>query len=197
MRNQLALATTTALAMMLSACGGADDDAPEISPIDEVVTAEPADEAAVTGDTEAAEMTEEQADAAEDADADDAEDSAPEPVASASATPKPTPTPRATPTQVASMEPPAAFTTCGVCHAVEPGKNMIGPSLAGVVGRKAGTVSGANYSPAMKSANLTWNEANLRRYLRDPGAVVPGGTMPNPGLDAAQTQAIVNYLKTL
>ena len=135
-------------------------------------------------------------DGAEDA-AEGEEEAEPEPVASASATPRATATPSATPTQVASMEPPASFTTCGVCHSVEPGQNMIGPSLAGVVGRKAGSVSGANYSPAMQSANITWTEANLRRYIRDPSAVVPGGTMPNPGLDAAQTQAVVNYLKTL
>lgn len=194
MRNQLALATTTALAFMLTACGGAaDDDVDDTSPVEEVVTADPASEVVADGDVEDASAGEEDG----DTDAEGEEEAEPEPAASASATPRATPSPRATPTQVASMEPPAAFTTCGVCHSVEPGQNMVGPTLAGVVGRKAGSVSGANYSPAMQSANITWNEANLRRYIRDPNAVVPGGIMPNPGLDAAQTQAVVNYLKTL
>jgi cytochrome c len=48
------------------------------------------------------------------------------------------------------------FTThCGACHATEPGVNKIGPSLAGVVGRKSGSAPGFNYSPALKEANIT------------------------------------------
>ncbi|RIV82910.1 cytochrome c family protein [Aurantiacibacter xanthus] len=74
---------------------------------------------------------------------------------------------------------------------------MVGPSLAGVVGRKAGSVSGFAYSAGMKSSNLTWNEANLRRYLVDPHAVVPGGSMPAPGVNAQQAGEIVTYLKSL
>ncbi len=202
MRNQLSLATTTApaiaLALALSACGGGADDgeADDPSPVEEVITAEP------DGDTLASETDGEEAEGAdvagddEDGAAADADD-APEPVASASARPSPTPTPTPSATRVASMDPPAAFTTCGVCHSVERGENNIGPTLAGVVGRKAGSVSGANYSQAMQSTNITWTEANLRRYILDPNAVVPGGSMPDPGTDAAQTQSIINYLKTL
>ena len=74
---------------------------------------------------------------------------------------------------------------------------MIGPSLAGVAGRRAGTAAGANYTPAMRSANVTWNDGNLDRYLADPAAVVPGTAMPAPGLDAAQRRAVIAYLKTL
>ena len=77
------------------------------------------------------------------------------------------------------------------------GQDGIGPSLAGVVGRRAGTLPGHSFSPAMQGAGLTWTEANLRRYLADPNAVVPGTLMPPPGLSAAQVNEVVNYLKTL
>ena len=66
-----------------------------------------------------------------------------------------------------------------------------------MVGRRAGGVSGFSYSPAMAGANLTWTEANLRRYLVDPNAVVSGTTMPPPGLTAAEAAEMVTYLKTL
>jgi cytochrome c2 len=49
----------------------------------------------------------------------------------------------------------------------------------------------------MQAANLTWTEANLRRYLADPAGVVPGTMMPPPGLAPAQMTEVVNYLKTL
>ena len=54
------------------------------------------------------------------------------------------------------------FTThCGACHATEPGVNKIGPSLAGVVGRKSGSAPGFNYSPALKEANITWDARSV------------------------------------
>ena len=203
MRNQLALATSTApvlaLALALAACGGSDDAdvGEETSAVDEVVTAEVPDATAMDAP---ADMGGE-ADAGEDGDSDmaeaDVDEPAPSPTPTPTATRSATPTPTPTPTRVAAAGPPDAFGTCAVCHSVEPGQNGIGPALAGVVGRRAGSVAGANYSPAMREANITWTEANLRRYILDPNAVVPGGSMPDPGTDAAQTQAIINYLKTL
>lgn len=192
MRIQLAFATSTALVLALSACGGPpeSDTVGEDLSASEVTEVEVDEPTGAGDDAEASDVGEAEGEGAGEASADDA---SPAPTPSASATPTPT----ATPSQIAAATPPASFTTCGVCHSVEPGQNMIGPSLAGVVGRRAGTVAGANYSPAMKSANITWTEANLRRYIADPAAVVPGGTMPNPGVSAADTQAIVNYLKTL
>jgi nitrite reductase (NO-forming) len=74
------------------------------------------------------------------------------------------------------------FRKCQACHSIEAGKNMLGPSLAGVVGRKAGTETGFNYSPAMKSADITWSPQTLDEYLTDPAKVVPGNKMPFPGL---------------
>jgi nitrite reductase (NO-forming) len=83
------------------------------------------------------------------------------------------------------------FRKCQACHSIEPGKNMLGPSLSGVIGRKAGTEAGFNYSPAMKSADLTWNLETLDQYLTDPAKVVPGNKMPFPGLKTDHDRADV------
>jgi cytochrome c len=87
---------------------------------------------------------------------------------------------------------------CAICHSVEPGKNKIGPSLYGVVGRKAGSVPGYSYSDANKKSGITWTEAELDKYLTDPRRVVPGTKMLFPGLkDAGQRKAVIAYLKQL
>lgn len=99
--------------------------------------------------------------------------------------------------QLASMEPPASFGTCGVCHSVEEGENRVGPHLAGVVGRAAGSVEGANYTLGMQNSGITWDEATLQRYLENPNDVVAGSSMPSPGLSADEVREVVDYLKTL
>src|SRR6185437_1991299 len=66
------------------------------------------------------------------------------------------------------------FRKCQACHSIEPGKNGLGPSLAGIVGEKAAAVPGYSFSPAMKASNLTWDAATLDAYLTDPQKVVPG-----------------------
>lgn len=87
------------------------------------------------------------------------------------------------------------FRKCQACHSIEPGKNMLGPSLAGVIGRKAGTEAGYNYSPAMKSADIVWNPQTLDQYLSDPAKVVPGNKMPFPGLKTDHDRAdVIAYL---
>jgi cytochrome c len=87
--------------------------------------------------------------------------------------------------------------TCTVCHATEAGKNKIGPSLAGIVGRKSAEVPGFSYSPAMKSADLTWNEATLDQYVADPKGFVPGNKMIFAGLKKPEErEAVIAYLKT-
>jgi len=73
------------------------------------------------------------------------------------------------------------FRKCQACHSTEPGKNILGPSLAGVIGRKAGTEANYNYSPAMKQANIVWDANTIDQYLADPAKVVPGNKMPFPG----------------
>jgi cytochrome c len=86
---------------------------------------------------------------------------------------------------------------CGICHATQPGVNKIGPSLAGVFGRKSGTEAGFDYSPALKAAAITWDEKELDKFLRNPGADVHGTKMvvSVPGNDDRQN--VIAYLKTL
>jgi cytochrome c len=87
--------------------------------------------------------------------------------------------------------------TCAVCHTTEPGKNKIGPSLAGIVGSKSADVPGFAFSDAMKKAGLTWDEATLDKYLTDPKAVVPGTKMIFVGLKKPEERAaVIDYLKT-
>lgn len=87
---------------------------------------------------------------------------------------------------------------CSICHSPQAGKNMIGPSLFGVVGRKTGSVPGFHYSPANQSANLTWDEATLDKYLQAPRATVPGTTMTYGGLkDDTKRADLIAYLATL
>jgi nitrite reductase (NO-forming) len=78
------------------------------------------------------------------------------------------------------------FKKCQACHSLEPGKTILGPSLAGIVDRKSGAEPNFNYSPAMKEAALTWDAVTLDAYLMDPQKIVPGNRMPFPGLKTNQ-----------
>lgn len=80
---------------------------------------------------------------------------------------------------------------CMVCHSFTAGENRIGPSLAGVVGRKSGTIPNYNYSPAMKNIGLTWTPDVLDKYLTSPKAVVPGTKMIFAGLPTPADRANV------
>lgn len=84
---------------------------------------------------------------------------------------------------------------CASCHSVAPAtKSALGPNLSGVVGRKAATTQ-FNYTPALKNANLTWNRANLDRYLAGPTRMVPGTRMVITVSNPAQRAAILDYLQ--
>ena len=87
------------------------------------------------------------------------------------------------------------FRKCQACHSLEPGKNGLGPSLAGILGKKSGSAPSFNYSPAMKGSNLTWDVATLNTYLSDPQKLVPGNKMPFPGLKTEnERNAVIAYL---
>jgi cytochrome c len=88
-------------------------------------------------------------------------------------------------------------TTCGACHSTEPGVNKIGPSLAGIVGSKSGAVPGYNFSPALKAANITWDEQELDKFLKNPSADVHGTRMVISVPDTEHRQNIIAYLETL
>lgn len=87
---------------------------------------------------------------------------------------------------------------CSMCHAVDAGKNKIGPSLFGLIGRKSGTVPGFAYSKAMKTANITWDDETIDKYIANPKKVVPGNKMPYSGMKKApERQEIIAYINTL
>ena len=90
----------------------------------------------------------------------------------------------------------AAFAQCSTCHVTDAGVNKIGPSLHGVVGRKAGTVKGFNYSPANAAIGITWTKENLFQFLVRPQSVVPKTKMIFAGIPDAQKRAdIIAYLE--
>ena len=85
---------------------------------------------------------------------------------------------------------------CAVCHTLEAGKNKIGPTLAGVVDRKAGSVPGFAYSTANKNSGDTWDEQTIDIYLTDPKKFMPGTKMVFAGVkNPTDRKALVEYLK--
>lgn len=93
----------------------------------------------------------------------------------------------------------AAFAACAACHSVEPGgASGVGPNLAGVVGRKAGSLEGFTYSDAMKNSGITWTDAELDSFIADPAAKVPGTSMTAGAIsDAGQRKAVIAYLASI
>jgi cytochrome c len=89
------------------------------------------------------------------------------------------------------------FNKCRACHQVGEGaKQMVGPVLNGLVGRKAGTVEGYNYSAANKNSGIVWDEPTFREYIKDPRAKIPGTKMVFAGLkDEQEISDLFAYLK--
>ncbi|WGD29184.1 c-type cytochrome [Ancylobacter sp. WKF20] len=86
-------------------------------------------------------------------------------------------------------------TRCASCHSLEPGQNRIGPSLSGIVGRKAGSLEGARYSQGLRDLGITWDAAQLNSFLANPRAMVKGTTMTVAVTNAADRAAIIAYLQ--
>ncbi len=92
-----------------------------------------------------------------------------------------------------------AYNQCRPCHQIgADAQNSVGPVLNGIFGRKAGEYKDYNYSDANKGSGITWDEANLREYLKNPRAKVPGTKMIFPGITReAQMDNIIAFLKQL
>jgi len=170
--KHLTLAMASGLALALAACGGSETSAPAPAAPAETATPEPA-----------------------------AVETPAEPVAE---TPAPTEAavPAAGGTDYASFTGDAAkgkrvFAQCMTCHAVQEGRNNVGPSLYQIVGRTAGSVEGFKYSDANKNSGLVWTEEQLFTYLENPQATIPGTIMAFPGLRNPQDRAdVIAYLKS-
>jgi cytochrome c len=90
----------------------------------------------------------------------------------------------------------AAFLQCGACHALTPESGAkVGPSLAGVVGRKAGSAADYQYSEAMANSGITWTPEELDAFITAPSTKVPGTKMVFAGIgDAEKRKALIAYL---
>ncbi len=92
----------------------------------------------------------------------------------------------------------AVFRQCTVCHTPTAESRATGPGLLGVVGRRAASAEGFNYSPAMRGSDLTWTEENLDKYLTNPNQFIRGNRMAFAGVRNPQQRAdLIAYLKTL
>ncbi len=90
------------------------------------------------------------------------------------------------------------FLACKTCHAIEPGKNMVGPSMHGLQGRTSGTIAGYTYSVANKNSGIVWTNEKLFQYLENPQRVIPGTKMTYTGVKDPQQRAdLIAYLDTL
>ena len=89
------------------------------------------------------------------------------------------------------------YLQCRACHELKPsGAALVGPHLAGIVGRKAAAVAGFAYSPALAGQSFAWDRERLDRWLAAPGKMLPGNTMAFAGLASAEDRAaLIAYLE--
>ena len=86
------------------------------------------------------------------------------------------------------------YERCAACHALQ--TDRTGPRHCGLIGRRAGSVPGFDYSPAMRKSGIVWTEANLDRFLRAPMEVVPGTAMGYDGIkDDAERHDLIVFLR--
>src|ERR1044071_3839361 len=86
---------------------------------------------------------------------------------------------------------------CSACHSNQSGVNGIGPSLAGLAGRKAGSLPGFHFTPALQGSGLTWNADTFIQFLADPNKLMPGTAMTVMVPDATGRANLFAYLATL
>jgi cytochrome c len=88
------------------------------------------------------------------------------------------------------------FEECAACHKLERGEESLGPSLHGLFGRQAATLTSFRYSPALRRSQITWSPQTLDTFLADPQGTVPANRMPYAGLpDAGERADLIAYLQ--
>jgi cytochrome c len=90
------------------------------------------------------------------------------------------------------------FVVCKACHQIgDSAKNVVGPVLNGLIGRKSGSVEGYSYSAANKNSGITWDEATFSEYIKDPKAKIPGTKMAFAGIkDEQKIKDLIAFLHT-
>ena len=90
------------------------------------------------------------------------------------------------------------FNKCRACHSEDPSKNTFGPSLTGVVGRKAASLPRFVYSDALKDSGIVWTEENLKKWIASNDTFVPGTRMRHVEItDPAEQDYLIAFLKSL
>ena len=90
------------------------------------------------------------------------------------------------------------FAKCAACHATDAGIHGAGPSLAGIMGRTAGSQPGFLFTEALEQADIVWDASTLSAFIENPGSYVPGNVMPFGGIrNHEQRRALVCFLATL
>ena len=88
------------------------------------------------------------------------------------------------------------FEDCASCHSIAAGENGVGPSLHGIINRKAASLEDFRYSPAMRNSGLTWTPETIETFIADPQKLVPANRMAYAGLtDAADRADLIAYLQ--
>jgi len=89
----------------------------------------------------------------------------------------------------------AVFEQCAACHSLDGSGDYDGPTLKGVIGRKAGSLEDYRYSAAMKRSDVTWDAGSLDKYVADPQAFIPGNRMAFAGIsEKTQRDDLIAYL---
>jgi cytochrome c len=88
---------------------------------------------------------------------------------------------------------------CRTCHSTQKDDNRLGPNLHQIIGRKAGSLPGYNYSSPMRDSDFIWDEAKIARFIANPDDVVPGNKMaPYGGLASVEDRKkIVHFLQSM
>jgi cytochrome c len=88
-----------------------------------------------------------------------------------------------------------AFEKCTACHSLLAGQHIMGPSLNALIGRRAGTVDGFNFSIALRESGVLWSGTTLDAFLKSPQSFIPGNVMPFGGIqNATERAALVCFL---
>ena len=87
---------------------------------------------------------------------------------------------------------------CRSCHADDASLKSYGPSLVGVIGRKAGSIEGFTYSDALRSSGLVWTAESLRAWMANNTGIMPGTRMRHVGItDTSEQDFILEYLRSI